>query len=311
MTDTTRTWHLLRLVLDPAQVDTAETVLFEQGAQAVTLLDAEDHPVHEPGPGERPLWPQVLIEALFETEPDAADIAAGLSDAGVLIERAGLQTATLADRDWIRAWMDAFEPMRFGAGLWICPSHIDPDPAWSRVIRLDPGLAFGSGTHPTTALCLEWLDGRDLRGQTVIDYGCGSGVLAIAAALQGAARVIGVDHDPQALIATRENAERNGVADRIEACMPADFSPFRADLVVANILAGPLIELAPKMMDCLEPGAPLLLSGILRSQSDEVAAAYESRLGAPEIEFREDWVRLVFDGHGVQPAPDQSSGGSP
>jgi len=296
MTDPRKTWHLVRLVLEPAQVDTAESVLFEQGAQAVTLLDAEDHPVHEPGPGERPLWPQVLIEALFETEPNATDIATALTDAGVLIERAGLQTATLADRDWIRAWMDTFEPMRFGSSLWICPGHIDPDPTWTRVIRLDPGLAFGSGTHPTTALCLEWLDARDLGGQTVIDYGCGSGVLAIAAALQGAARVIGVDHDPQALIATRENAERNGVAERIEAYMPENFSSIKADLVVANILAGPLIELAPRMMDCLRPGAPLLLSGILESQSDEVTAAYQDGLGAAEIRSKDGWVRLVFTG---------------
>jgi ribosomal protein L11 methyltransferase len=288
------TWYVARLVLDPDQVEAAEDALFETGAQAVTLLDAEDHPVHEPGPGERLLWPQVLAEALFDVHPDAVNLASHLSRHGVLIDAAALQIATLADRDWVRAWMDAYAPMQFGQGLWICPSHVDPDPSWPRVIRLDPGLAFGSGTHPTTALCLEWLDGQDLSGSTVVDYGCGSGILAIAAALQGAEKIIGVDHDPQALEATRDNARRNGVEERVQVMLPEDFEPREVDLMLANILAGPLIELAPRLSACLRPRAQLVLSGVLESQTDAVAAAYADRLGPPDLAIRDDWARLIF-----------------
>jgi ribosomal protein L11 methyltransferase len=305
MSQASVSWFIARLDLDPAQVEEAEEALFDAGAQAVTLLDAEDHPVHEPGPGERLLWPRILAEALFEQRPDPVALAERLSARAVLIEAAGIRVATLADRDWVRAWMDAYQPMRFGRDLWICPSHIDPDPDWPRVIQLDPGLAFGSGTHPTTALCLEWLDGQDLSGRTVIDYGCGSGVLAIAAALQGADRIIAVDHDPQALVATRDNAGRNGVSERIEVMLPDDFQPAAVDLVLANILAGPLIELAPRLSACLGPGASLVLSGVLISQADEVAAAYQDRLRGPEMAQREDWARLVFRREG------QSAGGGP
>ena len=315
MTSTPLTWHIARLILEPAQVECAEDALFDAGAQAVTLLDAENHPVHEPGPGERLLWPHVLVEALFDAPPDPAMITAQLSAGGILIEPASVQIATLADRDWVRAWMDAYQTMQFGQHLWICPSHIDPNPAWSKVIHLDPGLAFGSGTHPTTALCLEWLDGKDLSDQIVVDYGCGSGVLAIAAALQGAARIIAVDHDPQALNATRDNATRNGVSDRIDVVLPDDFEPTEVDLVLANILAGPLIELAPRLAACLKPGAGLVMSGILATQSDEVAGAYRARLTGPEIEQKDDWVRLVFsrqaaDRSDQDPAPTGPRSGS-
>lgn len=303
MTSTSNSWFIARLMLESDQVERAEDALFGAGAQAVTLLDAEDHPVHEPGPGERPLWPKIQAEALFDISPDPITLAAELSARGILIEAASIQIATLADRDWVRAWMDAYQPMRFGRDLWICPSHIDPDPSWSRVIHLDPGLAFGSGTHPTTALCLEWLDGRDLNGQTVIDYGCGSGVLAIAAALQGAERVIAVDHDPQALEATRDNAIRNGVSDRIEVLLPDDFQSVEVDLVLANILAGPLIDLAPRLAGCLKPGASLVMSGVLATQTDTVAEAYRSRLTGPQINAKDDWARLVFERSA------QSSGG--
>ena len=295
MTSLPKTWHVARLILEPTQIEHAEDALFEAGAQAVTLLDAEDHPVHEPGPGERLLWPQIIVEALFDSPPQPVELSLALGNFGVLVEPASIQSATLADRDWVRAWMDAYQPMQFGRDLWICPSHIDPDPSWSKVIRLDPGLAFGSGTHPTTALCLEWLDGRNLGGQTVIDYGCGSGVLAIAAALQGAAQVIAIDHDPQALRATRDNARRNGVSEKVEVLLPEAFDATEVDLVLANILAGPLVELAPHLINCLKPGACLVLSGILQAQTDQVRAAYRKKLADPEAAQREDWMRLVFN----------------
>jgi len=294
MSDNTLDWFTVRLVLEPDQVEQAEDALFEAGADAVTLLDAEDHPVHEPGPGERLLWPHVLVEALFAEQPDPAILAAELSLAGLLSDPAALQFGTLADQDWERAWMDQYQPLRFGESLWICPSHVEPDPDWPQVIRLDPGLAFGSGTHPTTALCLEWLDANDVSGKQVLDYGCGSGILAMAAALMGARKVVGVDHDPQALQATVDNAERNDLADRITVLSPEDFDPEPVDCVLANILAGPLIELAERLSDCVAPGGWLVLSGILDEQADAVTEAYASRLETIDRTTREGWVRLVF-----------------
>lgn len=294
MSDNTLDWFTVRLVLEPDQVEQAEDALFEAGADAVTLLDAEDHPVHEPGPGERLLWPHVLVEALFAEQPDPAILASELSLAGLLSEPAALQFGTLADQDWERAWMDQYQPLRFGESLWICPSHVEPDPDWPQVIWLDPGLAFGSGTHPTTALCLEWLDANDMSGKKVLDYGCGSGILAMAAVLMGARIVVGVDHDPQALQATIDNAQRNDLADRITVLASEDFDPEPFDCVLANILAGPLIKLAERLSSCVAPGGWLVLSGILDEQADAVIEAYASRLETIDRTSREGWVRLVF-----------------
>jgi ribosomal protein L11 methyltransferase len=191
--------------------------------------------------------------------------------------------------------MDQFHPMRFGRRLWIYPWNIEPpaDDADAIVVRLDPGLAFGTGTHPTTALCLEWLDARDLSGTTVIDYGCGSGVLAIAALKLGAARVVGVDNDPQALAASRDNAERNGVADRLALVAPDAFSEAPADVLVANILAGPLDELAPLFARCVKPGGELALSGILRGQETALLQRYAEWFEALQVEARDDWIRIA------------------
>lgn len=287
-------WLTVRIAASARQVEAFEVALFELGAVAITLLDAEDNPVHEPGPGEVLLWPNVVIEALFDAKEQHERIRDGLTAEGLAFDPAQFAAATLAGQDWERAWMDEFKPMRFGQGLWICPSHIEPDPAWPRVIRLDPGLAFGSGTHPTTALCLEWLDGHDSRGQSVLDFGCGSGILAIAAALDQAADVVAVDHDPQALHATLDNAQRNGLPGRIQTLAPEAFQPRLFEVVLANILAGPLIELAPMLSGCLAPGGHLVLSGILRDQAEAVIAAYRPRLGEAVISIREDWVRLDF-----------------
>ncbi|MGY6588893.1 MAG: 50S ribosomal protein L11 methyltransferase [Wenzhouxiangella sp.] len=287
-------WLTIRIHITSAQVEAFEDGLFDAGASAVTLLDAEDNPVHEPAPGEVLLWPDVVIEALFEANDRPERIRQHLIDLGLTFQDAQFKAQTLAGQDWERAWMDSFKPMRFGQGLWICPSHVEPEPDWPRVIRLDPGLAFGSGTHPTTALCLEWLDGQDCRGQQVLDFGCGSGILAIAAALDAADTVVAVDHDPQALQATRDNAERNEVSARIQTCLPDDFQPRAFNVVLANILAGPLIELAPMLVQCLAPGARLVLSGILREQAEAVCQAYRSALGEARIQYREDWTRLEF-----------------
>jgi ribosomal protein L11 methyltransferase len=189
--------------------------------------------------------------------------------------------------------MDRFQPMRFGRRLWIYPSNVEPpDEGEAVVVRLDPGLAFGTGTHPTTALCLEWLDGLDLAGRTVIDYGCGSGVLAIAALKLGARHVIGVDNDPQALAASRDNAERNGVAAQLDLCAPEAFPARPADALVANILAGPLHDLAPRFAECVRPGGEIALSGILRGQEDALLERYEEWFDALAVEAREDWIRI-------------------
>ncbi|MDU6435567.1 MAG: 50S ribosomal protein L11 methyltransferase, partial [Pantoea sp.] len=200
----------------------------------------------------------------------------------------------IEDKDWEREWMDNFHPMRFGERLWICPSWRDvPDPDAVNVM-LDPGLAFGTGTHPTTSLCLSWLDGLDLAGKTVIDFGCGSGILAIAALKLGAAQAIGIDIDPQAIQASRDNAERNGVADRLSLYLPHQQPEnLQADVVVANILAGPLRELAPLISVLPKTGGHLGLSGVLASQADGVCEAYADRFTLDPVAEKEEWCRIT------------------
>ncbi len=301
MSDASETvrWLQVRVTVDEPAVDEAEAALSEAGAHAVTLLDAADAPVHEPDPGSTPVWPQTIVEGLFEADVDRTRIGDTLAEAGLGESLGSLHFNELVEQDWARAWMDRYEPMRFGRDLWICPSHLEPDPGWPLVIRLDPGLAFGSGTHPTTALCLEWIDSLSLDGRDVLDFGCGSGVLAIAAGLKGADRLVAVDHDPQALLATEDNAARNGLEGRIDCLLPDAFERLKTeqgqfDLVLANILAAPLVELAGQLMACLRPGATLVLSGILPEQVESVAAAYR-RLGEPvDQSLCDDWARLVF-----------------
>jgi len=284
----------LRIRPPSATLEACEQALWNHGALALTLLDAADQPLLEPGPGEMPLWHEVTLEALLPDDTDAAVLVLELVARGLIDSPADSRLEAVPERDWVRAWMDRFRPMRFGESLWICPGHIAPDPAWPVVVRLDPGLAFGTGTHPTTALCLEWIDAGAFGGQTVIDYGCGSGVLAIATALKGAAQVIAVDHDPQALTATADNAARNGIADRITVCLPDDLAEARADVVLANILAGPLVELAPRLIDALAPGGRLVVSGLLTEQIDEVRNAYAGALQSAGERLREQWAALEF-----------------
>ncbi|TVQ40920.1 MAG: 50S ribosomal protein L11 methyltransferase [Wenzhouxiangella sp.] len=287
-------WLQLGLRVDGERLERAEQALLELGAHSVTLLDAGDHPVHEPAPGETPLWPDIVVQGLFDGTADLTDLTERLVRQEIIGDPTALIVEHIDERDWTRAWMDRYQPLRFGQSLWICPSHIEPDPDWPLVIRLDPGLAFGSGTHPTTALCLEWIDSQALAGKRVIDFGCGSGILAIACALKGAERVIAVDHDPQALLATADNAERNHLAAKIECLLPDQFQVEPVEVVLANILAGPLIELAPRLAECVAPGGSLVLSGILPEQADAVAAAYKPFLGPAEYSQREDWMRLRF-----------------
>jgi len=284
----------IRFTPSPEQIEVAEETLWGLGAQSVTLLDAGDQPLLEPGPGDTPLWPESTVEALLPDDLRDQEALLALSAAQVISSPAEVDFDHLTDRDWVRAWMDRFQPMRFGESIWICPSHIEPKTEWGVVVRLDPGLAFGTGTHPTTALCLEWMDAVEFDGRTVTDYGCGSGVLAVAAALKGAATVFAIDHDPQALTATHDNALRNGVAERIETALPENLNDARADVVLANILAGPLIELAERIAGLVRPGGALVLSGILDEQADDVEKAYKPLMGKARWASREGWIRLEF-----------------
>lgn len=290
-------WLELSLNLRAEQQPEIEAALEDIGALSITLLDAEDHPIFEPGVGETPLWPTLALTALFEANCDRNGLLHALTDLVPEIAPDEISFRDVADEDWTRVWMDQYQPMRFGQRLWIYPWNIEPTDAGDAIIvRLDPGLAFGTGTHPTTALCLEWLDGANLAGKTVIDYGCGSGILAIAALKLGAARVTGVDNDPQALLASHDNAERNGVADRLDIFLPQESPPSRHDLLVANILAGPLFKLAPLFAQSIRSGGAFALSGILGGQQDELLERYAEWFEDLKVRIREDWVLL----HGVR-----------
>jgi ribosomal protein L11 methyltransferase len=274
---------------DPAPIEEA---LFELGALSVTLEDAADDPVLEPAPGETPLWPTITVKAIFDAAMDPAALLGALS--GRLPRTLPPpRFETLPDKAWEREWLKDFRPMRFGRRLWVCPGGLPAgDPDGIR-IELDPGLAFGTGTHPTTALCLEWLESATLDGCSVVDYGCGSGILAIAAAILGAAEVRAVDIDPQALIATDANAERNGVQSRLQITLDHDLPRSGTDVLVANILAGPLIELAPAFAAAVRPGGQIALSGILAGQSNTVTAAYRPWFDIALTATRDGWTLLA------------------
>ncbi|EHU0375978.1 50S ribosomal protein L11 methyltransferase [Vibrio cholerae] len=277
--------------------DNAEAIgdmlMEETGAVSVTFLDAKDTPVFEPLPGETRLWGDTDVVALYEADMDTSLILQQIKASNMLAEGFAHKVEQVEDKDWEREWMDNFHPMQFGRRLWICPSWREvPDPQAVNVM-LDPGLAFGTGTHPTTALCLEWLDNLNLSGKTVIDFGCGSGILAIAAIKLGAAKVIGIDIDPQALLASKDNAARNGVEDQIEVYLPKDQPEgLVADVVVANILAGPLRELSPIIKGLLKPGGQLAMSGILDTQAESVAEFYRDDLELDPIAEKSEWCRI-------------------
>lgn len=285
-------WLQLSLPAGDADPQILADTFDNLGALSVTLQDAADQPLFEPPPGATPLWSQVRVTALFDAGADLDRIRAAVANRFGAACAGRLQIESLDDRDWVRAWMDGYAPMRFGERLWIVPTGFDaPDPAGVNLL-LDPGLAFGTGTHPTTALCLEWLDAHPPVDRVVVDYGCGSGILGIAALKLGAREVWAVDNDPQALVATVDNAERNGVAGRVRAVLPGDLPAIAADLLLANILANPLIGLAPRFAGLVRPGGGLVLSGILAEQAAGVSAAYAQDFAMWPAVQREDWVRL-------------------
>ncbi|MGA9851973.1 MAG: 50S ribosomal protein L11 methyltransferase [Gammaproteobacteria bacterium] len=280
----------LEMTLGTLDAERVEAALLAAGALGITFSDAADEPLYEPDPAQTRLWSQTRATGLFPagTDPDAVRV---LLMAALTVLPPHRFTA-LEDREWSREWLQEFKPMRFGKRLWICPTaYAPPDPGAVNVL-LDPGLAFGSGAHATTALCLEWLDSAALLGKTVIDYGCGSGILAVAAARLGARRVWALDNDPQALIATRENAARNQVTPILEIGLPDTLPAAPADVLLANILAAPLIELAPRFAARLKPGGELVLSGILDSQRYEIHTAYVPWFRFAGGAQREEWLRM-------------------
>jgi ribosomal protein L11 methyltransferase len=286
----------IRLDLDQVDPDAAEAACFDAGALAVTLTDRRDDAILEPAPGEIRLWPATRLEATFSQDSASATLIATLA-AAIGVPAGRFEVASIADRAWEREWLADFHAMRFGRRLHVCPSHERVDDPAAVVLRLDPGLAFGTGTHATTAMCLEWLDAQVQAGATVIDYGCGSGILAIAAVLLGASRADAYDIDPQALVATHDNATANSVADRVVTHARAETLPATAGVVLANILSGPLIELAPRLSGHIVPGGSLVLAGLLASQAGDVIAAYKPWLDLRVAAEREGWQLLAGTRH--------------
>lgn len=282
----------LTLPATKAGVEAAEDALLELGALSVTLTDAADHPLLEPLPGETPLWPDLLVTGLFGDDADVDFLIAALAKRLGLPE-VHIHRETLPEREWTRAWMDNFRPMPFGGRLWIVPTGFEPPDPDAVNLFLDPGLAFGTGTHPTTALCLEWLAKHPPCGALVVDYGCGSGILALAALKLGARHARAADIDPQALTATRANAKKNAVpAKDLYTATPDKLSSLAVDLVLANILANTLVSLAPTLTNLTRPGGRILLSGILTAQAADVVAAFADDFDMKPPVERGGWVLL-------------------
>ncbi len=277
--------------LGKLEAGVAEEACFGCGAISVTLVDAQDDPVLEPLPGEVRLWPTTRVQALFAGDRDLRPLIESLSTA---LQRIAAQFTAepIADCAWERQWLRDFHATRFGRRLWICPHHETVAQSDAIVVRMDPGMAFGTGTHPTTALCLEWLDRGVAAGERIIDYGCGSGILAIAAAKLGATAAYCFDIDPQALLATADNAKANDVQSRVRICAAADTLPRGVDLLVANILCAPLCALATVFHALVRPGGRIVLSGLLDQQIPEVTRAYGACFDIHPFEQREGWVGL-------------------
>lgn len=281
----------LEVTATGAHPEALEDALLEAGAVAVTLTDAADVPILEPELGTHPTWPSTCVTGLFAADADEAAVLACVRACIPETDIGPWTASRLEDREWVRAWMDHYHPMQFGKRLWICPTGYETEmPADAVTVHLDPGLAFGTGTHPTTSLCLQWLDGMDCSGRDVLDMGCGSGVLAVAAARLGAAHVDGVDIDPQAVRATCENARRNQVD--VQAYLPDAQPDGDYDIVLSNILAAPLMVMAPALVARLRPGGHLVLAGLLETQAEDVIAAYAPLINLRIGAVQDGWARL-------------------
>jgi len=290
-------WIQAILDVNSKQTSEIEDLLMAIGAQAVTMRDGAAQPIYEPKLGTTPLWDKVTLVALFDAEQPLAQQMSQLAQLykdEYQQDFPNYKLELVEDKDWVREWMDNFKPMQFGKRLWICPSWLEPEDINAVNLKLDPGLAFGTGTHATTALCLRWLDQFDVSNKRVVDFGCGSGILGIAALLLGAKHMVGIDIDPQAILASGENAERNDInKEDIELYLPEDAPSTQVEVVLANILAGPLVELKEAILSYLLPKGHLALSGILASQANEVVTAYEQECDILEVAEENGWVRIT------------------
>ncbi len=287
-------WIQFNIEASPQKTEQIENAVLDAGAVSVTLQDAADQPILEPGVGETPLWDSCILTALFPASIDTstteqqiqANLSFSLCSSWQLVE----------NKDWSQEWKKHFKPVACSdCRLWICPSWIETPQPDAVNLRLDPGLAFGTGSHPTTMLCLNWLEKQTLQGKTLIDFGCGSGILGIAALLLGAEKVWAIDNDPQALLASRDNAQRNGIEDeRLITLLPEEIpSEAKADIMVANILAKPLIDLAPQISKLTLNNGQLCLSGILSHQVDQVSAAYIEKFIFADSVIEDNWAQLA------------------
>lgn len=289
-------WVQIYTTLDASLAEALEEGLMAAGASAVTMMDAADQPILEPALGTTPLWADTTVIGLFNAEEDieaAKTLALNVFQSIHPEAAISLQSELLENEDWTRKWIENFKPIQFGERLWVCPSWCEAPDANAINLKLDPGLAFGTGTHPTTFLCLAWLDANDVKDKIVIDYGCGSGILGIAALLLGAKHVYAIDNDPQALLATQDNAERNDIApEQITTLLPEQVGELKGQLLLANILAQPLRELRDQMLALLEPGSELVLSGILADQAPALSDHYSARADMEPATQQGDWIRL-------------------
>ncbi|MBT4520751.1 MAG: 50S ribosomal protein L11 methyltransferase [Halieaceae bacterium] len=289
-------WVQLRVDTHPAEVEALEQLLLDSGAVAITLEDNADQPVLEPAVGETPLWNQTRLTGLYDAEIDVSAVLATFPAA--LLKRINHRLEILEDKDWEREWMTHYQPLQFGPNLWVCPSWLEPPDPSATNLLLDPGLAFGTGTHPTTALCLTALASMPVKQKSVVDYGCGSGILGVAALKLGAAAVLAVDNDPQALVASTDNARRNNIpASALTVALPKAVDhkarAHTADIVVANILAGPLMELSDTLLGLLRPGGSLMLSGLIQSQAEPLCEHYAGRIELHVAGEKDGWVCLL------------------
>lgn len=285
-------WVQIRFPIQSEGLDDISDLLMELGSASVTFSANDDEAIFELFPGDVKYWQIVNVVGLFDANTNMSHIVEMLKDYPLLEQAFHYKVEQVEDKDWEREWMDNYHPIQFGERLWICPSWRDiPDPNACNVV-LDPGLAFGTGTHATTALCLKWLEGMDLQGKTVLDFGCGSGILAIAALKLGAKRAIGIDIDPKAIEASLDNAKRNKVEELIELYLPEQAPTFDCDVIVANILAAPLKALKDIICDYGHQGTQIALSGILAEQADDVAASYTDRVDLNPATQQDEWIRL-------------------
>lgn len=287
-------WPQVVLHVVKSQVEACEESLFAAGAISVTYLDDKDQPVLEPAPGEIRLWDELQLVSLFPQGMSQADVESAVTSVLKIEELPRDSFSMVQDQQWERAWMDQFKPMRFGDRLWICPTHLDVVDPSAINLRLDPGLAFGTGTHATTALCLDWLDEHtgELAAKKIVDFGCGSGVLAIAALLLGADKVLATDIDPQAIQASSDNAVLNNVAQRMDLVLTADLVDNQCDILLANILFQPLCELMELFSGMMLSGATIVMSGVLKEQVPTLIDRYADNFDLHTIEIRDGWARV-------------------